>query len=113
MEEFKRKHNEDINNNHRSLRALRMQCEKAKCHLSSMVKGSLQKRNGITINNVCNLSARQIKKMVKDSERYKLEDEKYRKKLHMYNYQIRNVIRNERIRANISYSEGKKIEDAI
>ncbi|KAF3794048.1 Heat shock protein [Nymphaea thermarum] len=81
---------------------------------------STKKKSGITINNVCNqLSAEEIEKMVKDSERHKLEDEEYKTKekernaLHMYAYQMRNAIRSEGIRANISYSEGKKIDDAI
>uniref|UniRef100_A0A5K1D357 Uncharacterized protein n=1 Tax=Nymphaea colorata TaxID=210225 RepID=A0A5K1D357_9MAGN len=42
MEEFKRKHNEDISSNHRSLRRLRMQCEKATCHLSTHLKAVIE-----------------------------------------------------------------------
>ncbi|KAF3794089.1 Heat shock protein 3 [Nymphaea thermarum] len=79
---------------------------------------STKKKNVMTIN-VCNLSAEQIRKMVNDNERYKLEDEEYKKKkrqrsaLHMYAHEIRNAIREKGIRANISYSEGKQIENGL
>ncbi|VVB12951.1 unnamed protein product [Arabis nemorensis] len=76
-------------------------------------------QNKITItNNNGRLSKDQIEKMVGDAERYKYEDEEYKKKadarkaLEDYVYNMRNIIR-DAIGPNLSAAEKKKFEDAI
>ncbi|XP_031485420.1 heat shock cognate 70 kDa protein-like isoform X1 [Nymphaea colorata] len=76
--------------------------------------------NGITITNEKGrLSEREIRKMVRDAEWYRSEDERYRKKiearntLENYAYRMRNTMRNERADTNLSYAEVRNIEDMI
>ncbi|XP_031485421.1 heat shock cognate 70 kDa protein-like isoform X2 [Nymphaea colorata] len=65
------------------------------------------------------LTAITIRKMVRDAEWYRSEDERYRKKiearntLENYAYRMRNTMRNERADTNLSYAEVRNIEDMI
>ncbi|CAL9199771.1 unnamed protein product [Musa hybrid cultivar] len=77
-------------------------------------------KNKITItNDKGRLSKEEIEKMVRESEKYKAEDEEHKKKveaknaLENYAYNMRNTIRDDKISSKLSPGDKKKIEDAI
>ncbi|KAJ3690724.1 hypothetical protein LUZ61_019888 [Rhynchospora tenuis] len=77
-------------------------------------------KNKIRINNKeGRLSEEDIKKMVKDSEKYKAEDEEFRRRhdawnsLEKYSYQMRSILRVNNINKMLSFSTKINIEDAI
>ncbi|CAL9771313.1 unnamed protein product [Musa acuminata subsp. burmannicoides] len=77
-------------------------------------------KNKITItNDKGRLSKEEIEKMVRESEKYKADDEEHKKKveaknaLENYAYNMRNTIRDDKISSKLSPGDKKKIEDAI
>ncbi|KAG1326542.1 heat shock 70 kDa protein [Cocos nucifera] len=77
-------------------------------------------KNKITItNDKGRLSKEEIEKMVKDAERYKAEDEEIKKKveaknaLENYAYNMRNTVRDDKIKAKLSEGDREKIEKAV
>ncbi|XP_078169444.1 heat shock cognate 70 kDa protein-like [Carex rostrata] len=76
--------------------------------------------NKIMINNEGGrLSIEEIEKMMQDAEKYKADDEEYRKRydawnsLDRYSYQMRNMLRDTKIAAMLPFSTKINIEDAI
>ncbi|KAJ1693119.1 hypothetical protein LUZ63_009817 [Rhynchospora breviuscula] len=77
-------------------------------------------KNKIRINNKeGRLGAEDIQKMMKDSEKYKAEDEEFRRRhdawnsLEKYSYQMRSILRDNNITKMLSFSTKVNIEDAI
>ncbi|XP_008794364.1 heat shock 70 kDa protein-like [Phoenix dactylifera] len=77
-------------------------------------------KNKITItNDKGRLSKEEIEKMVKDAERYKAEDEEVKKKveaknaLENYAYNMRNTVRDDKIKDKLSEGDREKIEKAV
>ncbi|KAJ4797816.1 Heat shock 70 kDa protein [Rhynchospora pubera] len=77
-------------------------------------------KSKITINNEeGRLGSEDIEKMMKEAEKYKAEDEEYRKKrdawntLEKYSYQMRSNLRDNSITKMLSFSTKMNIEDAI
>lgn len=86
----------------------------------SAVDKSTGKSSKITItNDKGRLSKEEIERMVDEAEKYKHEDEKTRQKieaknsLENYAYNIRNTIRDEKLKEKISESERKNLESKI
>ncbi|XP_059628155.1 heat shock 70 kDa protein 4-like [Cornus florida] len=81
---------------------------------------STGQKNNITITNEENrLSKKKIKKILQEAEKYKSEDEDYKKRAEAKNtleacaYRMRNTVKDEKISSNLSPEDKKKIEDAI
>ncbi|XP_010905019.1 heat shock 70 kDa protein [Elaeis guineensis] len=77
-------------------------------------------KNKITItNDKGRLSKEEIEKMVKDAERYRTEDEEIKRKveaknaLENYAYNMRNTVRDDKIKAKLSEGDREKIEKAV
>ncbi|KAL3519781.1 hypothetical protein ACH5RR_017930 [Cinchona calisaya] len=77
-------------------------------------------KDKITItNDKGRLSKKEIERMIEEAEKYKFEDEQYRKKveakiaLEKYAYNIRNSLNDKKISGMLYPAEKKKIEDAI
>ncbi|KAG1364388.1 heat shock 70 kDa protein [Cocos nucifera] len=77
-------------------------------------------KNKITItNDKGRLSKEEIEKMVRDAERYKAEDEEVKKKveaknaLENYAYNMRNTVRDDKIKSKLSEGDRQKIETAV
>ncbi|XP_072980419.1 heat shock 70 kDa protein-like [Typha angustifolia] len=77
-------------------------------------------KNRITItNDKGRLSKEDIEKMVKEAEKYKAEDEEVKKKveaknsLENYAYNMRNTVKDDKIKAKLPESEWQKIESAV
>ncbi|XP_073008603.1 heat shock 70 kDa protein-like [Typha latifolia] len=77
-------------------------------------------KNRITItNDKGRLSKEDIEKMVKEAEKYKAEDEEVKKKveaknsLENYAYNMRNTVKDDKIKAKLPESERQKIESAV
>ncbi|KAG6505577.1 heat shock 70 kDa protein-like [Zingiber officinale] len=77
-------------------------------------------KNKITItNDKGRLSKEEIERMVRDAEKYKSEDEDVKRKveaknsLENYAYNMRNTVRDEKIRSNLREDDRQKIESAV
>ena len=77
-------------------------------------------KNNITITNYKGgLTKEEIKKMLEDAERYKVEDQEYKKKVDTYNalenyiYAIKNKMKNGNFRSRISSEDLKKMDDMV
>ncbi|KAJ3704539.1 hypothetical protein LUZ61_008244 [Rhynchospora tenuis] len=88
-------------------------------NVSAQDRSSGHKSN-ITINNEeGRLGSEDIEKMIKEAEKYKAEDEEYRRKrdawnsLEKYSYQMRSNLRDNSITKTLSFSTKMNIEDAI
>ncbi|GKE56031.1 heat shock cognate 70 kDa protein 2-like protein, partial [Tanacetum coccineum] len=78
------------------------------------------RRNSITIsNNKGRLTKEEIERMLEDAERYKVEDQEYKKKVDTYNalenytYALKNKIKNGNFRKRISSKDLKKMDDVV
>ncbi|XXG54765.1 hypothetical protein AAC387_Pa03g2563 [Persea americana] len=78
------------------------------------------KKEMITISNdEYSLGKSEIERMLLDAEKYKLEDEEFKRKAHArnaledYAYDMRKKINDERFESKLSYGDKKKIEEAI
>ncbi|KAL3521085.1 hypothetical protein ACH5RR_019234 [Cinchona calisaya] len=86
---------------------------------SAEVKSTGQKSKITTTCNKGRLAKEEIERMIEAAERYKFQDEQYRKKvkakiaLENYTYSIRNRLNDNKVNAGLHPADKKKTEDAI
>lgn len=88
-------------------------------NVSAVDKSSGNKSKITITNDNGRLSKEEIKKMAKDAEKYKADDEEQKKKVEAKNaienyvYNTRNILRNQKFASKMATSDRNKIEDAI